>query len=231
MNLGNIHKNNLCLIFLCLNKIYQNLILYIPDYINQFYRHNKKQSWSVQVSHSAHRNTCPHSRCSFDTLTLLNVLNLSIENAHSADKNTEYWHCCLRGLWGHSLISVIKSGWIHAEQSRKCTWTLPPGTDLKGQTETVIPHAKTIYHEQGPHLWLPSAVPVTKIKFHLPCTLAEDPLWPLLSWQNPSNTTANTLSLQRDHLGKLGSQVWELSCTAPALPAEKPGKDNKILGF
>lgn len=31
-------------------------------------------------THNVHRNTCPHIRCSFDTLPLLNILNLSIIN-------------------------------------------------------------------------------------------------------------------------------------------------------
>lgn len=160
VDLRNVWKNNLCMRFLCLNKTYQNLILYIPDHINQFYRCKNPQICSVQVSHCVQRNTCPPTRCTFDTFTLLNVLNLSLINKNmrmhtQLTKNMEYWHCSLAlpGGCGATDSSLsFKSGcWIHAEQSRKCTWTLPPGTDSKGQTETGIRRAKTIYHEQVPH--------------------------------------------------------------------------------
>lgn len=111
----------------------------------------KKADLLLQVSHSVHRNTCQRIRCSFDTLTLLNVLNLSITNQNMRmhtqwSKNMEYWHCSLVFSGGcqatYSCLSFKSGCWIHAEQSRKCTWTLPPGTDLKGQTETVIQHAE-----------------------------------------------------------------------------------------
>lgn len=55
-------------------------------------------------------------------------------------------------------------------------------------------------------LWLPSAVPGTKIKFHLPCSIAEDPLWPLLSWQNPSSTLLQTPCPCKGNTG-LGAQL------------------------
>lgn len=160
VNLEKVWKNNLCMIFLCLNKIYQNVILYIPDYINQLYRCKKKQTWSLQVAHRVFTETCWHIRCSFDTLTLLNVLNLSTINKNMRmhtqwTKNMEYWHCSLVFSGGceatYSSLSFKSGCWIYAEQSRQYTWTFPPGTDLKGQTETVIQHAKTIYPEQVPH--------------------------------------------------------------------------------
>lgn len=131
----------------------------------------------------------------------------------------------------YSSLSFKSGCWIHAEQPRKCTWTLPPGTDSKGQTDTVIRHAKTIYHEQVPHHLVVTFCCTCHNKLNfLVFALQRIPSDPF-----PHDKIHPTLHCKHPALAK-GTQVWELSCTASTCSSswdggQKSGKENKILEF
>lgn len=142
------------MIFLCLNKI-QNLILYIPDYINQLYRCKKPPDLFFTSFTECSQKHMPTYQILFDTLPLLNVLNLSIINKNmrmhtQLTKNIALLHSqgAVEPLT-HLYHSNLAAEFMLSSQGNA------PGLFHLGLTQKarqrLIPHAKSIYHEQVPH--------------------------------------------------------------------------------
>lgn len=172
----------------------------------------------------------------FDTLTLLNVLNLSIINKNmrmhtQLTKNIALLHSqgAVEPLT-HLYHSNLAAEFMLSSQGNA------PGLFHLGLTQKArdwfdMQRAFTMsrFHTT---LWLPSAIPVTKIKFHFVCPVEQQRI---PSDPFPHDRIHPTPHCKHPALAK-GTQVWELSCTASTCSSswdweQKPGKENKILGF
>lgn len=159
------------------------------------------------------------------------------ENAHSANKKYEvltFLSSILRGLWSRLLIyhSDLAAELMLSSQGNA------PGLFHLGLTWKA--RQKLWFNMQRPFtmsrfhttLWLPSAIFVAKIQFHCIC-LVEQQRIP--SDPFPHDNIHPMLHCKHPALAK-GTQVWKHSCRASTCSSrwdrgEKPGKENKILGF